>query len=55
MILEEFSQETFEKVCYEDGCIDARKETALKMKDAGEPIEKVIAYTGLSEEEIQKL
>ena len=59
MILEEFSQETFEKVCYEDGYIDGhvdtQKETALKMKDAREPIEKVIEYTGLSKEEIQKL
>ena len=63
MILETFDKERFGNTMYEDGVNDgieqgiasANKEMAKKMKEANEPIGKIIAYTELSKEEIEEL
>ena len=63
MILETFDQDRFGKTMYESGFEEGIQQTkgeecrkiAIKMKNANEPIDKIIEYTGLTEEEIQKL
>jgi DNA repair protein RadC len=39
----------------EDGKKESKKEFALLMKQMGEPVEKIVAYTGLTEGEIKRL
>jgi len=39
----------------QDGYNEAVRDTALKMKEDGMPIETIAKYTGLSKEEIEKL
>jgi hypothetical protein len=39
----------------EEGALENSLQIAKEMKDAGEPIEKIIKYTKLSKEEIEKL
>lgn len=63
MILETFDKERFGNTMYEDGVYDgieqgiasANKEMAKKMKEANEPIQKIMAYTELTKEEIEEL
>ena len=40
---------------FEKGKLDEKRKIALNMKAAGEPIEKIAAYSGLTEEEIKTL
>ena len=39
----------------EEGETQTRKETARRMKEYGDPIDKISVITGLSDEEIEKL
>ena len=63
MILETFDQDRFGETMYESGFEEGiqqtkgeeRRKIAIKMKSANEPIDKIIEYTGLTKEEIQKL
>ena len=71
MILETFDQDRFGKTMYESGFEEGeargikkgivkgedkeRRKIAIIMRNANEPIDKIIEYTGLTEEEIQKL
>lgn len=40
---------------FDEGKVEGKYETAQLMKDEGEPIEKIIRYTGLTKQEIDKL
>ena len=40
---------------FEKGKLDEKRKIALNMKAAGEPINKIVAYSGLTEEEIRTL
>ena len=37
------------------GALNKSKEIAKKMRDENEPVQKIVSYTGLSEEQIRKL
>ena len=59
MVLSTFDKETFGKTMYEDGVQEGENkkqiEIAKNMKAAGESIEKIVQYTGLSKREIKEM
>ena len=55
MILETFDQDRFGKTMYESGFEEGVEEVAMKMIESNEPIDKIIAYTGLTREAVEKI
>ena len=49
------TEEEKDAIRRQDGYNEAVRDTALKMKEDGMPIETIAKYTGLSKEEIEKL
>jgi predicted transposase/invertase (TIGR01784 family) len=59
MLFTEYNEETALRVSFEEGktegLVEGKVETAKKMKEANEPIEKIVKFTDLPIEEIEKL
>ena len=47
--------EVMKKEGFEDGKLSEKREIVRAMKEDKEPIDKIIKYTGLSKEEIEKI
>ena len=55
MLSMEWNEELYRQVLLEEGEARAKQESARLMKQEGEPVEKIVRFTGLSVEEIDLL
>ena len=59
MILETFDQDRFGKTMYESGFEEGedkeRRKIAIIMRNANEPIDKIVAYTSLTREAVEEI